>query len=371
MKTIAIDALGIGRVGGGRSATINLLRTLLPLDPANLYLLLLDQFEPQLSLGEHVQQIIVPVHQRIACRLYATAVWPFELRRRHVDLVHHIKNLRTPGLPGRSVVTIYDLTILVHPELYPLIDVWYWRYRQGQLLRGADRVIAISEHTARDLQKYYHLDPGSLRVIYPAYDDRFGPVPSAQIDQIRQDYSTGQRFILHVGSISRKKNLLVLVKAFEQLVSQGYPGKLVLAGAEYNKGHDDALFAHVKNSPYCSRIVFTSYVPDKDMPALYNASELMVFPSLHEGFGIAPVEAMACGTPVITSSGGALAEVVGQGGIVLSEVNAEFLANTMSRIMDDPAMRSSLIARGFEWVKRYSIHQVAEQTLTVYEELLR
>lgn len=371
MKTIAIDALGISRAGGGRSATLNLLRAMLPLDTTNQYLLLLDQFEPELCFGAHVQQIIVPVRQRIACRLYAAAVWPFELRRRHVDLVHHVKNLRTQGLPGRSVMTIYDLTILVHPELYPLIDVWYWRYCQGQLLRGADRVIAISEQTARDLQTYYRLDQGSLRVIYPAYDPRFGPVLPEQIDQVRQDFSTGQRFILHVGSISRKKNLLVLVKAFERLVSQGYPGKLVLAGAEYNKGHDDALFAHIGNSPHRSRVVFTGYVPDEDMPALYNASELMVFPSLHEGFGIAPVEAMACGTPVISSSGGALGEVVGQGGVVLSEVNDELLAYTMAGVLDDPAFRCSLIDRGFERVKQYSIHQAAMQTLAVYEELLR
>ena len=238
MRTIAIDAVGIALPGGGRSATLNVLRELLRLDTASRYLLLLDQPEPDLALGSHVQQVIVPIRHRLLSRLWGQIVWPFALRRAGVDLVHHIKNLTTWGLPGRSVVTIYDMTIPLHPDLYPLSDVLYWRHIQPRMLRRADRIVAISRATADDLVRVYGLDARRITIVHPAYAPGYRPAPNADIERVRRAYAISERYILHVGSLSRKKNLLTLLKAWELLCERGYTGQLVLVGRRYSKGHD-------------------------------------------------------------------------------------------------------------------------------------
>lgn len=372
MAIIALDAVGIGETGGGRSATVNLLRELLRQDTSSSYLLLVDRPEPELlAAGSHVRQMLVPVHHRMLCRGWAQIAWPVALRRQHVDLVHHTKNLTTLGLPGRQVVTIYDMTILLHPEIYPASDVYYWRYLQPHLLKRVDRIVAISHQTARDLVEFYHLPSDRIRVIYPAYDGRFCPLPEVESERVRARYTEGARFILHVGSISRKKNLLTLLQAYEKLCVWGYDGCLVLAGRQYSKGYDEAFYAHLDRSPYRSRVILTGSVPDEDLPALYNAADLMVFPSLHEGFGLVPVEAMACGTPLITSGAGALSEVVGDGGLIIEDVrDADAIARAADGLLTDKGRRADQIARGLRRAACYTADRAMAQTLALYQELL-
>ena len=370
MSTIAIDAVGIGGTGGGRSATMNLLREMLQQDTTNHYVLLLDRPEPELS-AEHVRQVLLPVHQRFLCRAWGQVTWPVSLRHQSVELVHHIKNLSAVALPGRSIVTIYDMTTVLHPELYSRTDVLYWRHVQPRLLRRADRIIAISQQTANDLIRLYNLPPNLIAVIYPAYDPRFRPLPSSEAERVRIKYGLGPRYILHVGSISRKKNLLTLFLAFERLCKAGYDGKLVLVGRQYTQGHDDALYAHLERSNQRARVLLTGPVPDKDLPALYNAAELSVFPSLHEGFGLVAVEAMACGTPLICSSTGALPEVVGDGGVLLQDAcDPTAIAGAMEHLLNDVPARTALIARGLERAALYRPAIAAGRTLALYRELL-
>ena len=372
MSTIAIDALGISQPGGGRSATMNVLRELLRLDTSNRYHLLLDQPEPALVFpGDRVQQMLVPVRHRLLSRLWAQVTWPIILRRLGVNLVHHIKNLSALGLPGRSVVTVYDLAIVLHPDIYPFSDVFYWRFVQPNMLRAADRVIAISQQTARDLVRLYGLAENAIQVIYPAYAPRFHPASEMEVERAREHYGTGPHYLLHVGSLSRKKNLLTLVGAYERLRQRGYGGKLVLVGRQYGKGYDRQFFEHLEASPYRSGVLLTGAVPDEDLPALYSGAELTVFPSLHEGFGIVALEAMACGTPVITSNAGALPEVVGEGGMTIEDAtDVGLLTEAAERLLSDRALRERAVARGLEWVKRYSVTAAAKQTLALYDQLL-
>ena len=188
---------------------------------------------------------------------------------------------------------------------------------------------------------------------------------------MRRQYHTGPRFILHVGSIWRKKNLLTLLQAYEKLCERGYDGNLVLVGRQYTKGRDEAFYAHLEASPYRSRVVLTGVAPDADLPGLYNAAELMIFPSLHEGFGLVAVEAMACGTPLIASHTGALPEVVGDGGVLLEDMrDAGSIVQAAERLLGDKALRQQQIARGLERASRYTASKATRQTLALYRELL-
>jgi glycosyltransferase involved in cell wall biosynthesis len=240
---IAIDALGIHNFGGGRTATLSLLEGLFLLDRQNQYRVYLSKAEPVLNPYQfNVQQVVIPFKNRFLQRVFAQLMLPIQTR--DFDLVHFAKNLGVFGLNSPSIVTIYDLTTLVHPDLFPKFDVWYWRSIERITLRKAARVIAISETTAHDLKFYYDLPTQRIKIIYPSIDARFKPASSSEIYQIRQKYHLSYSYILHVGRIDLKKKLTLLVEAYYQakkISKSSSFDKLVLVGEVYPKSQDDDL----------------------------------------------------------------------------------------------------------------------------------
>lgn len=361
---IAIEALGIDLVGGPRTHTLNFLNALLHLDQENEYTLYLSRHE---SLSPHraaVRQVVIGHRSPLLQRLWAHAVLPSSLRWIRADLVHHAKGLACFGSPCPTVATIYDLTMLQHPELFPRADFWYWRYVQPRALRRAAEIIAISQTTAADIQRYYGIPSQRTAVIYSSISPRFGP--AAEIQPIRKFGISGD-FILHVGSISRKKNLSTLVRAFDRLRRRGFEGQLVLAGRLYHRGHDGELAATVAETGRSSEIIFTGPLNEDDLLALYRSAAVVAFPSLHEGFGIVPVEAMACGAPVVASAGGALAEVIGDAGWLLQDARDDAeLAAALDQLIRDLGLRARLIASGLRRAARFAPSVAAGQTLDLY-----
>ncbi len=371
MSLIALDAVGIGVPGGGRSATLNLLRELLRRDQQNRYLLLLDRPEPELALGDHIEHVLMPVHNRFACRAWAQAVWPVSLRRAGVNLVHHLKNLTTLGLPGRSVVTIHDMATVLYPSMFSASDALYWRHLQPRMLRRVDRIVAISKQTSDDLVRLYSLPADVIRVVYDAYDPRFRPLPPETTAYVRTRYALGPHYLLHVGSLGQKKNLLTLLIAFEKLCARGYDGTLAVVGRRYGRGQDAAFDEHLAASACRERVLLTGPVSDDDLVALYNGAEAALFPSLYEGFGLVPVEAMACGTPLICSSTGALPEVVGDGGLLLDDArDPQAIVEAVESVLGDATLRAQLVSRGLARAALYTPARAAVATLALYRELL-
>ncbi len=367
---IAIDAIGINKFGGGRTATLKLLEALFALDTQNEYVVAVSAIEPTLNTtAGNVTQWVVPVKNRFLVRLYAQVIFPIKFRR--FDLVHFTKNLNLVGPLPPQVVTIFDLTALLHPELMPKIDYWYYNTIQKATIRQAKRVIAISEDAAKGVEAFYRIPRERIRVVYLAAGTHFVPAPVDAIQKVRAKYGIAERYFIHVGHLDRKKNLTTLVRAFGQARRQtGFDGHLVLVGEEYPKGHDAALIPTIEELGLKGDVIFTGGAPDHELPVLLSGAIAKVYPSIHEGFGLAAIEALACGTPLITGRSGAVGEVVGDAGIVLDALDVGSISNAMARLIQDTELAEDLRRRGLQCAQKFSWRESARQTLEIYKEVV-
>nr|MBC7244973.1 glycosyltransferase family 4 protein [Chloroflexota bacterium] len=368
---IAIDALGITPSGGGRSATLNLLTALFKIDCKNDYLLFLDKQE-QVLTAHNVRQYITGIKGRFVARLWAQLALPIILRKERVAVVHYAKNLGAFFTPGATVVTVYDLSILICPDVYPWSDRIYWRFIEPLTLRQAKRIIAISEDTARAIVTFYGVPRERITVIYPGCDPRFRPLSVEETVKVKQKYHLPDVFILHVGSISRKKNLQALARAIAKLKQVGLKPRLVLVGRIYEKARDDALFRYIQQEGLSNEVIWLGAVPDQDLPAIYNCATVLAFPSLQEGFGLVPLEAMSCGLPVVTSGAGAIREVIGDAGLIVDNPRDEDeWALIMEQVLRDASLRAQLRSRGLARAHLFSNEKAARQVLQVYCQVAR
>jgi len=367
---VVLDALGINAPGGGRSATLNLVEGLLALDTGDQYAMLVSEYENLAGDHGQLRQIRVRPAGRLIDRLRLQWILPRVVREVRADLVHYTKNLCTFFSPCPSVATVYDLTILAYPELFPLVDVLYWRSIQRRSLASVDHVIAISQATAADICRHYKLRSDKVSVIYPGYDPVYDSSPSAGADEVRRKFGILGDYLLHVGSISRKKNLVTLVKAFALLREElGFGGQLVLVGREYNKAKEHSLSEAIRQLGLAGAVIRTGSVEQLDLRNLYAHARVCVFPSLHEGFGLVPLEAMASGVPVVVSGSSAVREVVGDAGILIDSVDdCHELAFAISHALHDK-VRAQLISAGLERARRFSREACAAATWQLYQRV--
>jgi len=350
---------------------LNLLRSLFAMDRENRYLVFLSAYEESLGGFGQVEQRIANVRNRFLVRIWMQAFLPVFLRKEKVDLVHYTKNLGAFLTPCKMVITIHDLTTLILKETHSAIDVLYWRIVEPLMIKQADEIIAVSHETKRDIMKMYQVPENKITVIPWAPSESFRILDDvAAINKVRAKYGLPIKFILFVGILAKKKNLSTLIRSFALLKrDDGLPHKLVVVGRKYQQSDDRRVLALVRDLDLENEVIFTGPVPDADLPALYNASDLFVIPSLHEGFGIVCLEAMACGVPVVASRTGALPEVVGEAGILVGDpTDEEQLAQAMGRVLWDIDLRKELIAKGLERAKMFSWEKVAQQTMWVYQK---
>lgn len=216
-----------------------------------------------------------------------------------------------------------------------------------------------------DIIRYFKIPENKIKVIYLGVDEDYKPLSETEIRKVRQKYHLNYPFILYVGSLISHKNIPTLIKAFYKLKKYGLPHKLVITGKRGWKYKN--IFEIISKLNLQKDVVFTGYVQREDLPALYNAADLFVYPSLYEGFGLPPLEAMACGTPVITSNTSSLPEVVGNAGIMVDPYDIDGLAKAMYEVLTNEGLRAELRKRGLERAKMFSWKKTAEETLNVYK----
>jgi glycosyltransferase involved in cell wall biosynthesis len=273
---------------------------------------------------------------------------------------HLLPRLRTPA----SVMTLYDLSFALFPETHLRVLRWSSNALVPRFLRECDRIIAISESTKRDAVRLYGIPEDKIVVTYLAAEDRFRPADPDRVAEVRGRLGLPPRFLLYVGTIEPRKNLGVLLGALVLLKGQGREVLLVVAGRLgwlY-----DGFLAKIRSLGLESLVLLPGFVPDDDLPALYSAADLFVYPSVYEGFGIPVLEAMGCGTPVLCSDASSLPEVAGDGGILLPPGDPAAWADAITRLMESAAQRAELREKGFRQASRFRWEETARQTWEVY-----
>ncbi|HIQ39262.1 MAG TPA: glycosyltransferase family 1 protein [Methanothermococcus okinawensis] len=286
-----------------------------------------------------------------------------------LDIIHSPENasLFVKLKYQKKVITIHDIIPFHFPETFTKITIFRYKLLLPKTLRTADKIIADSYNTKKDIIKYFKIPEDKTKVIHLGVDEKYKPLSEEKINNIKEKYCINYPFILYVGTLEPRKNIPTLIKAYYKLKKQGLPHKLVITGKKGWKYK--SIFETIDKLNLRKDVIFTGYVPDEDLPALYNAADLFVYPSLYEGFGLPPLEAMACGTPVITSNTSSLPEVVGDAGIMVDPYDVDGLSKAMYEVLTNDGLREELRKKGLERAKLFSWKKCAEEHLKVYEEV--
>ena len=302
-------------------------------------------------------------------------VQPWVLWRQGIDLLHAMAFVSPLWCPCPSVVTIYDLSFLRYPESFRRWNRFYLSTFVRLSARRANHFIAISKSTAQDIVRLLGVKADQVSVVHCGVEESYHPMALQEIDHFRRQRGLPEKMLLYLGTIEPRKNLGRLIEAYHLLMKtwagpegEGDVPRLVIAGA---KGWLwEEVFALVESLGLQEQVIFPGYVPGPELPAWYNAAEVFVYPSTYEGFGLPVLEAMACGTPVVTSNTSSLPEVVGEAGLTVAPEDVEGLCHAMKRALTDAGLRKSLHEQGLQRAALFSWDKAAQETVAIYDRVL-
>jgi glycosyltransferase involved in cell wall biosynthesis len=309
--------------------------------------------------------------ERAAARIaWEQTMLPLLVRRYSIDVLHSPVHVLPAACPCRSVVTIHDLSAFRFPQAFPPIQRRYLQLFTKRSARKADAVVAISESTRRDVIEMLGVSPDRVSVVLNGVDPSYRPAAEADRQRAADLYGIGPNDVLYLGTLEPRKNIPALITAFSR-ATKHLPAdvRLIVAGAR--GWMYDSIFKLAEDLGLVERVRFVGYIPAEDHAALYSAAAVFVYPSLYEGFGLPPLEAMACGTPVIASNASSLPEVVGDAGLLVDPRDTDALGDAMIRLLGDSGLRAELRERGLERAAQFSWESSARRTLDVYEQVNR
>lgn len=315
------------------------------------------------------REVPVPPDSSVKRILWEQTGLPRHLRRNGTLLLHGTAFALPLAWRGPSIVTVYDLAFLRHPETFHRSNRLYLRAATVWSTRRARRVIAISSFTARELHELLRVPEEKIAVIYSGVDDRFAPAPVEAQRAARAKYGLDRPYFISVGTLEPRKNLVTLIEAYACLLQTRHDvPDLILAG---KPGWLFApIFARIRTLGLESRVRTTGYVHEADLPALYSGAVALVYPSVYEGFGLPPLEAMACGTPVLASNTTSLPEVVGDAGLLITPNDVAAWTHGLEELMQDRELTRRLRARGLARATRFRWESTAAETAVLYRTVL-
>jgi glycosyltransferase involved in cell wall biosynthesis len=314
-----------------------------------------------LTLGQYAWRLSI-----LAGQLARTNYFPLQSRLAGSSLYHATEHL-LPRLTIPTIMTVHDLIFERYPHHHKLTNRAFLRVGMPLFVRSATRIIAVSRHTAHDLNTLYDVPAVKMEVIHEGVDAEFQPATPAEVATLRARYSAGRPYLLMVGTLEPRKNHRLALAALAQLKAQGYPHRLLVAGG---KGWlFGPIIETVTAMGLADDVILTGYVPDEDLPALYTAADCVLLPSHYEGFGLPLLEAMACGVPVIASNASSLPELAGDAALLIDPDDAGALTAAIRRILDQPEFAATLRARGLAQARYFTWESAARQTAQLYLEM--
>lgn len=290
----------------------------------------------------------------------------------HADITQFFNYTIPFGVSGKRITIVHDMAFRAFPETVAKRTERWLKNNLEKYCRRADVILTVSEFSRQEIQRYMGIPTEKIEVIYNGVDmERYHPgYTVAQIGAAKSRYRICGSYILYLGTLEPRKNIETLITAYnllkKEIGSDRLP-KLVLAG---KKGWMyETIFTLVQNYGLENDVIFTGYVDEEDVPVLLCGAHIFAFPSLYEGFGIPPLEAMACGTPVITSNTSSLPEIVGEAGILIPPMDAEGLKRSMQQLLTDEVMRQHYIKAGLKQVREFTWARSAEKLVDIYRKL--
>ena len=365
---IGIDARMVKKTGIGEYLK-NLIIELSKIDKKNRYIIFLNRKDledckikqPNFEI-EIVKSAVFTLTEQIEMF--------FKVHSRKLDIFHSPHFVVPILCSCKTMVTIHDLILNLFPnEIGSRRARIYYNFMMASALKKANKIITVSNNTKKDITDFFEVPQEKIKVIYEAASSQYRPIIGRElIREINQKFNIAQEFLLYVGLKKPHKNLIRLIKSFEILrKKRKVDVKLVIVGKMDPRYTEIACL--VGKLGLEKEVIFTGYISNDDLILLYNAARAFVFPSLYEGFGLPPLESMACGVPVVSSNAGSLVEVLGDAALVFNPLDINDMADKMYQIISDEGLREEIIEKGLKRVKKFSWEKCAEETLRVYKEV--
>jgi len=364
---IGIDVRKLNDFGIGTYLR-NLLEHLAKKDPKNNYILFCPSPPDSLDLpGPNFRKVVESAGKYSLQELIRL---PLQMKYYKLDLFHAPHYTLPPLRPCNAVVTIHDLIHLRFPQYLPSPGAYYYaKLMMFLATRSAQKIITVSQSSRKDIVAALKIPPDKVEVIPNGLAPCFRPLTKTmEARQLLSRFGITGRYLLYVGSFMAHKNLKRLLEAYNLLKDQqGLDHQLVLVGEGGKTKPELERWVHTKGWQH--QVILTGFVPTKWLPIFYSNADVFVFPSLYEGFGFPPLEAMACGAPVVVSNRSSLPEIVGDAGVLVNPESPEEIAQAIWLILSDKNFQTQLVGRGLERARRFSWEEAAQKTLAVYQSV--
>lgn len=367
---IAIDARGINwyRGTGIGTYTDKVLKYLLKLDRENYYHIYWSGDNYENFQSKNTKLIMASRKQH---RFFEQNYFPDNLTSNNIDIFHVPQNGigMSESVDCKKIATIHDLIPYIMPETVGRGYLLKFLKEVPKVIEQCDALITVSEWSKKDILKFFPIDKEKIFVTPLAADDKYKPLDKEKCKSLLyKEYNLNNPFILYIGGFSPRKNVKLLITAFSKVYKElNKDYNLIIVGAAKDQGQYLNEFS--SNLELASKIRFTGFVPEEHLPILYNACDAFVYPSLYEGFGLPPLEAMNCGTPVISSNLTSIPEVVGDAGILIDPYNEAELINSLKRLLNDEKLQTEYSEKGLKRAENFSWLKTAEKTLEVYKKV--
>lgn len=295
-----------------------------------------------------------------------------QLQKDGIELYHGLSNEIPSSLKKtniKSIVTIHDVIFRRHPELYPFIDRHIYDVKFRNSCINADKIIAISEHTKRDIIEFYGINPNKIEVIYQSCNPLFYDFTATETqDKILEKYGIPSEYLLCVGTVEKRKNVKLIIEAYQHLPPD-FQLPLVIIGR--GKGHKSELQELIKTHKLADKVIWLSNLEDNEhLQIIYQKAQILVYPSLYEGFGLPVAEALLSKTPAITSNVSSLPEAGGTAALYVNPYDAQELAQAIKKVLSDSALRKNMIDKGYQYaMKTFAPERVTRQLMECYNKL--